>query len=83
MRNDRRRDCVENLGPRIVAQQQPGELVIFDERYRVTVFTVLHRDAHAVGKKLSNIDRVVHHLHRRNQSFGHSQGAGRLQLPGG
>ena len=83
MGDDRRRNSVDELRARIVAQEQTGKLVVFDERNRVTVFAILHRNANAVGKKLADIDRVFCHLDGRDQSFGRDQGTGWFQLPGG
>ena len=82
MRDDRRGDGVEQLRARIVAQEQPGELVVFDQRHRVTVFAILHRQAHPISKELADIDRITHDLNGRDQTFGRDQGAGRFQLPG-
>src|SRR5438445_13012893 len=83
MGDDRRRNSVDELRARIVAQEQTGKLVVFDERNRVTVFAILHRNANAIGKKLADIDRVFCHLDGRDKSFGCDQGTGWFQLPGG
>ena len=58
MRDDRRRDGVENLGPRIEAQEQTRELVILDQRNRVAVIAILHGNADAIGEEMAHIDRV-------------------------
>src|SRR4029453_9733269 len=83
MRDDGRRDGVDQLSAGIVAEQQSGELVIFYEWDRVTVFSILHRNADAVGEELSNVDRIRHHLYRCHQTFCREQGAGWLELPRG
>src|SRR5438045_3429552 len=49
MRDDGRGDCIEDLRPRIETQEQTGQLIVFDQRNRVAVLAILHRNAYAVG----------------------------------
>ena len=43
----------------------------------------MHRDAHAIGQELPNIDRISHHLHSCHQAFRREQGTRGFKLPGG
>ena len=81
MGDNGRGDGVDQLRARVIAQQQTSELVIFDERNRVAVLAVLHRDADPISEELANIDRIPRHLNGRHQSFGGDQRAGWLELP--
>src|SRR3979411_1258092 len=82
MGDDRRRNGIDKLRARIVAQKQTGKLVVLDQWNRVAVFAILHRDADAVGQKLADIDRVMRYLNGCDQSFSRDQCPGRLKLPG-
>ena len=78
MCNDRRRDRVDELSPRIVTQKKTGELVVLNQRNGVAVFPILNRNADPVSEKLADIDRVMRHLNRCDQTFSGDQCAGLL-----
>src|SRR5205085_12244472 len=83
VRDDGGGDRIEDLRARIETQKQTGQLIVFNEGNRVAVLAILHRNAYAVGKKLSEIGRISRHLDRRDEAFRHDKSAGRFQLPGG
>ena len=83
VRDDRRRDRIDHLGPLIEPQKQRGELVVFHERHRVAVVAVLERDAHAIRQELAEVRGITRHLNRRDQPFGQDERAGGFELQGG
>ena len=83
MRDDRRRDGVDHLRTRIVAQEQAGELVIFHDRDGVAVVAILDRHADAIGEELAHVGRVTRHLHGGDEAFRDDERAGRFQLQRG
>src|SRR5437868_9162865 len=72
---------VDELRARIVTQKQTGELVVFDLRNRVAVFAILDREADSVSEKLTDIDRVMRHLDRGDQTFSRDESPSLFQLP--
>ena len=82
MRDDRRRNRVQHLRARIVAEKKRGQLVVFDQRDGVAVVAILHRNAQSISEEIGHIRRIARNADRGHDSFRHDERAGRFQLPG-